>query len=56
MHMTRLYKLSGDALVPVARGRLANENMIEGWIARQPDLLGLDMLVIGTDRLARYRC
>ena len=45
--MTRLYRLSGDALVPVARGRLANENMIEGWIARQPDLLGLDILVIG---------
>jgi len=45
--MTRLYKLSGDNLFPVAPGRLANENLIECWIARQPELLGLDLLVIG---------
>jgi len=45
--VTRLYKLCDDVLVPIARGRLANENMIEGWLARQPDLLGLDVLVIG---------
>ena len=45
--MTRLYKLSGDTLEPVAVGRLANENMVESWIARQPDLLGLDFLLIG---------
>ncbi len=41
--MTRLYKLSKDALVPVAPGRLANENMIQDWMAQQPDLLGLDL-------------
>lgn len=45
--MTRLYKVTGDALMPVAPGRLANEGMIEGWIAKQPDLLGLEILVIG---------
>jgi RecB family endonuclease NucS len=45
--MTRLYKLSGDALVPVPRGRLSNEEMIETWLTRQPDLLGLDILIIG---------
>lgn len=45
--MTQLYRLSGDALVPISRGRLANENMIESWIARQPELLGLDVLIIG---------
>lgn len=45
--MTRLYKLSGDALVPVPRGRLSNEELIETWLARQPDLLGLDILIIG---------
>ncbi len=38
-----LYKLTGDALTPVAIGRLA---MVEGWIAKQPDLLGLEMLAI----------
>lgn len=45
--MTRLYKLIGDALTPVAPGRLANESMVEGWIAKQPELLGLEILVIG---------
>jgi hypothetical protein len=45
--MTRLYKLSGDALVPMPPGRLSNEEMIESWLARQPDLLGLDILIIG---------
>ncbi|RJF89147.1 DUF91 domain-containing protein [Oleomonas cavernae] len=45
--MTRLYQLFGDSLVPVARGRLANENLIEGWLEKQPDLLGLELLVIG---------
>ena len=45
--MTRLYKLSGDSLAPVLRGRLANENLIESWVAKQPELLGLDILIIG---------
>jgi hypothetical protein len=45
--MTRLYKLTGETLVPVSQGRLAREEMIEDWVARQPDLLGLDILVIG---------
>jgi hypothetical protein len=45
--MTRLYRLAGDALVPVPRGRLAKEELIEGWVSRQPDLLGLDILIIG---------
>lgn len=45
--MTRLYKLSNGALVPVPQGKLAAEDMIEGWVAEQPSLLGLDILVIG---------
>lgn len=45
--MTQLYRLDGDALVPVAQGRLAKEEMIESWVARQPDLLGLEILIIG---------
>ena len=46
---TRLYKLSKDALVPVAPGRLAKEEMIQDWIAREPELLGLDLLIIGRE-------
>lgn len=45
--MTRLYKLLNGALVPVPQGKLAAEDMIEGWVAEQPSLLGLDILVIG---------
>lgn len=52
--MTRLYSLLGDALVLVKRGKLANESMIEGWIARQPDLLGLDLLIIGRQVVTEF--
>lgn len=52
--MTRLYRLSGSTLDPVSRGKLANENMIEGWIAHQPDLLGLDLLVIGRQVVTEF--
>ena len=45
--MTRLYKLTNGVLVPVPQGLLAGEDMIEGWVAEQPSLLGLDILVIG---------
>jgi hypothetical protein len=47
--MTSLYKLSGDALVPVSRGRLANEEIIRSWVERQPDLLGRDILIVGRE-------
>jgi hypothetical protein len=53
--MIRLYKLSEGALVPVAPGRLAKEDMIEGWIAAQPELLGLDrLLIIGRQVTTTY--
>lgn len=52
--MTRLYRLSGNTLEPVSRGKLANENMIEGWIERQPDLLGLDLLIIGRQVVTEF--
>ncbi|MGO9684091.1 MAG: hypothetical protein ACLPTZ_16170 [Beijerinckiaceae bacterium] len=45
--MTQLYKVSDGKLISLAHGQLANEEMIEGWVAAQPDLLGLDVLVIG---------
>jgi hypothetical protein len=52
--MTRLYRLNGKALEPVTRGRLASENMIEGWLALQPELLGLDILVIGRQVVTEF--
>ena len=45
--MTRLFKFAGDELTPISRGQLASEDTIERWLARQPDLLGLDVLIIG---------
>jgi hypothetical protein len=45
--MAQLYKVSGDVLLALPAGRLATEELIETWLARQPDLLGLDILIIG---------
>ena len=53
--MTRLYKLSNDAPVQVASTKLANENMIQNWIAERPELLGLDLLIIGREVVAPDR-
>jgi hypothetical protein len=52
--MTRLYRLDGEALVPLARGKLANENLVENWIAKQPELLGLDLLLIGRQVVTEF--
>lgn len=46
--MTTLYKVSKGKLESVNRSALANENMLEGWIAENPKLIGLDVHVIGT--------
>ncbi len=53
--MTRLYKLANEVLVPVPQGQLASEDMIEGWVAEQPSLLGLDILVIGRQVIDRMQ-
>ncbi|MBC7953810.1 MAG: hypothetical protein H7Z12_18585 [Rhodospirillaceae bacterium] len=34
--------------MPVARKRLDNEALIEGWVEKDPSLIGLDILVLGT--------
>ena len=53
--MIRLYKLSENALAPVAPGRLAKEDVLEGWIAERPELLGLDrLLIIGRQVTTTY--
>lgn len=45
--MTKLYRQVGPELVSVPAGKLASEDMIEGWVAADPGLLGLEILVIG---------
>ena len=47
--MTRLYKVDDNALVPVTAGRLANEAMLQNWVEQRPELLGLDVLMIGRE-------
>jgi hypothetical protein len=46
--MTTLYKVESGKLKNVERSTLPNENMIELWIAENPKIIGLDVLVIGT--------
>jgi hypothetical protein len=45
--MTTLYKIANNELVPVRRQMLASEDVLEGWIAKDPAIVGLDVLVIG---------
>lgn len=43
----RLHAVEEGGLRPIPRGRLAREELVESWIAEQPQLLSLDLLVIG---------
>ena len=52
--MTRLYRLIGNSLEPVSRGKITSEKLIEEWVARQPDLLGLDLLVVGRQVVTEF--
>lgn len=45
--MTTLYKNDNGNLVPVRRHALGSEELLEGWIAKDPSIIGLDVLVIG---------
>lgn len=47
--MTRLYKLANGKLVSASPGKLATESMLQDWIAEDPGLLGLDLLIIGRE-------
>ncbi|MFX4223495.1 MAG: hypothetical protein ACMVO3_22485 [Thalassobaculum sp.] len=47
--MTTLYKIDGGSLVRVKRSSLANEAMLQGWVAKDPSIVGLDVLVIGRE-------
>ena len=47
--MTTLYKITGNDLVRVRRSSLTNEAMLQGWIAKDPSIVGLDVLVLGRE-------
>lgn len=47
--MPRLYHVVGQELQPVARKRLATEDQLQQWIATNPQLIGLDVLVLGRE-------
>ena len=52
--MIRLYKLSNDSPVEVAAGKLAKEDMIHNWIEKHPELVGLELLIIGREVVTPY--
>ena len=47
--MTTLYRISGGKLTEVKRSSLPNESMLQDWIVENPDILGLDILVLGRE-------
>ena len=48
--MTSLYKIAGNDLVRVRRSTLTNEAILQGWIAKNPSIIGLDALVTPDSR------
>src|SRR5690349_9033672 len=52
--MTNLFKVSGSDLVPLQRARLATEDQIEGWIARDPRRIGLEVMIIGRQIITAF--
>ena len=47
--MTTLYQAKNGQLVSVKRTRLPNEDQLQAWIAANPRLIGLDILVLGRE-------
>ena len=45
--MTTLFKVSSGELVQVERKSLASEETLENWIAKDPSIIGLDVLILG---------
>lgn len=45
--MTNLFEVAAGKLKPVSRASLATEGQIETWVAENPEILGLDLLIIG---------
>ena len=47
--MITLYRIDGNELKPLTSSRLANEAMLQGWVADDPTRVGLNVLVIGRE-------
>ncbi|MGA2345741.1 MAG: endonuclease NucS domain-containing protein, partial [Candidatus Sulfotelmatobacter sp.] len=47
--VTKLYQINGRELVPIGRTRLETEDQLQEWIARDPRLIGMDVLVLGRE-------
>ncbi len=47
--MPKLYHVVGQELQPIATKRLASEDQLQEWIATNPRLIGLDLLVLGRE-------
>lgn len=47
--MPKLYHVVGQELQPIATKRLASEDELQEWIATNPRLIGLDLLVLGRE-------
>lgn len=45
--MTSLYQIRDGQLRPAIRRALSKEEMIEGWVAANPGLVGIDAMIIG---------
>ena len=47
--MISLLKVSENSLKPVDRSSLVSEAQLQGWIADNPKIIGLDVMVVGTE-------
>ena len=45
--MTSLYQIQNGELRPAVHRALSKEEMIEGWVAKNPSLVGIDAMIIG---------
>lgn len=52
--MTTLYKITDDELIPIQRKSLAREELLEKWIFENPMIVGLDLLVLGSQIVTDY--
>jgi len=53
--MTTLYKISDGALIPISRYTLPSEDVLEGWIAKDPSIIGLDILILGRQIVTDFK-
>lgn len=52
--MISLLKISGGELTAVSRSSLVSEEQLEAWIAKDPKIIGLDVMVIGRQIITSF--